>query len=77
MQRVDGFNNVYSERELVTPLQPAFAGQAYLLQEFYEAITSGKPVATRGQDNLRSLGLVFGALRSFETGANVALPFQP
>jgi predicted dehydrogenase len=58
---------------LVPPSQPAYADQAYLLHEFYEAVTNGRRPATTCQDNIRSLAIVFGALRSFETGGVVRL----
>jgi predicted dehydrogenase len=46
-------------------------GQAYLLQEFYEAVTEGKPAVTTCQDNIKSLGIVFDVVQSFETGTVV------
>jgi len=42
--------------------------QAYLLHEFYEAVTQGKPAVTTCQDNIKSLGIVFDVVHSFETG---------
>jgi predicted dehydrogenase len=42
--------------------------QAYLLQEFYEAVMEGKPPVTTCQDNLKSLGIVFDVVQSFESG---------
>lgn len=42
--------------------------QAYLLHEFYEAVTQGKPAVTTCQDNIKSLGIVFDVVQSFETG---------
>jgi len=56
------------EPVLVTPASPPRTGQAYLLQEFYEAVTTGKPPATTCQDNLKSLAIVFDVVKSFETG---------
>lgn len=55
----------------VAPVQLARDGQAYLLQEFYEAVTTGKPPVTTCQDNIKSLGIVFDVVKSFETGAVV------
>jgi hypothetical protein len=43
-------------------------GQAYLLHEFYEAVTQGKPAMTTCQDNIKSLAIVFDVVKSFETG---------
>ncbi len=45
--------------------------QSYLLHEFYEAVTQGKPPVTTCQDNIKSLGIVFDVVESFETGAVV------
>jgi len=45
-----------------------YTHQAYLLHEFYEGVTTGKPPITTGADNLHSLGMVFDTIRSFETG---------
>lgn len=42
--------------------------QAYLLHEFYEAVTQGKPAVTTCQDNIKSLGIVFDVVQSFESG---------
>jgi predicted dehydrogenase len=65
-QRPDG--------ELVTvpTLEPKRLGQAYLLHEFYEAVVLGKPAVTTCQDNIKSLGIVFDVIQSFESGAPVA-----
>ena len=41
----------------------ALEGQAYLLDEFYRAVTGGEPVGTTCQDNIRSLGIVFDVVR--------------
>ena len=50
-----------------------YANQAYLLHEFYQAVSTGSRPATTCQDNLRSLAMVFDAIRSFET----ELPVTP
>jgi predicted dehydrogenase len=42
--------------------------QAYLLHEFYEAVTQGKLAVTTCQDNIKSLGIVFDVVQSFESG---------
>lgn len=52
----------------VAPVKMELEGQAYLLQEFYEAVTSGSAPATTCQDNIKSLAIVFDVVRSFETG---------
>jgi predicted dehydrogenase len=52
----------------IEPAAPARTGQSYLLQEFYEAVCEGKPPVTTCYDNLKSLGIVFDVVKSFETG---------
>lgn len=52
----------------VEPIAMAHTDQAYLLHEFHSAVTTGAAPATTCQDNIRSLGMVFDTIRSFETG---------
>jgi predicted dehydrogenase len=56
----------------VAPVQREREGQAYLLDEFYRAVTQGDSVATDCQDNIRSLAIVFDVVESFETGQVVS-----
>ncbi len=63
--------NEYSELTIVNPVAMTHTAQAYLLHEFYEAVTHGKPAATTCQDNIKSLAIVFNTVKSFETGAPV------
>lgn len=44
---------------------------AYLLHEFYEALTKGIIPATICQDNIKTMNMIFDTKRSFETGASV------
>ena len=46
--------------------------QEYLLDEFYQAVMHGKPPVTTCQDNIKSLGIVFDIVRSFESGATIS-----
>ena len=64
-----GSNDAY----LVTPVQAKLTDQAYLLNEFYEAITTGRTPETTAQDNIHSLAIVFAALRSFATNGVVEI----
>ncbi len=67
-----GYNhNLNAPVALVPPVEMNRQAQAYLLHEFYEAVTQGKPPATTCQDNIKSLGIVFDVVRSFESGAVV------
>ena len=42
--------------------------QAYLLHEFYTAVIHHTPAVTTCQDNIKSLGIVFDVVQSFESG---------
>jgi predicted dehydrogenase len=55
----------------VKPLELTHVAQAYLLHEFYQAVTQHKAVATTCQDNIKSLGIVFDVIKSCETGEPV------
>jgi predicted dehydrogenase len=55
----------------VKPVEPAYVAQAYLLHEFYEAVTQHKAAATTCHDNIKSLGIVFNVVKSCETGQPV------
>lgn len=64
---------VQEEAVLVEPVSVPRVAQAYLLHEFYEAVTQRIIPATTCQDNIKSLGIVFGVVESFETGQRVSL----
>ena len=64
-QRPDG------EVKSVPTLELPRLAQAYLLHEFFEAVTLGIPPMTTCQDNIKSLGIVFDVIQSFEDGAVV------
>lgn len=59
----------------VPPLDPRdrVGGHLGVLQDFVAATRGGRPPETAGSDNLRSLAMVFGAIRSVETGLPVAI----
>jgi predicted dehydrogenase len=59
------------EPAAIAPAQPVHTGQAYLLQEFIAAVRGERMPVTTCQDNLKSLGIVFDVIRSFETGQPV------
>jgi predicted dehydrogenase len=61
----------------VPTLEPPRLSQVYLLNEFYEAVTTGKPPVTTCQDNLKSLGIVFDVIQSFVSGTVVHSSTQP
>lgn len=70
---VDDFHNVHTGIETLAPVTLPRSAQAYLLHEFYEAVTQGRAPATSCQDNLKSLGMVFNVVESFETGQVITL----
>ncbi len=65
--------NVHGERRVVPLLEMEREGQDYLLHEFCEAVTKGKPVATPAQDNIRTVELVFAVVRACDSGETVKL----
>ena len=56
-----------AEPTLVETVSMTRTDQDYLLHEFYEAVTQDKPPVTTCQDNIKSLGIVFDVVQSFET----------
>jgi predicted dehydrogenase len=48
-------------------------GHVGVIRDFVEAVRTGVPPETRGDDNIRSLAMVFGAIESAETGRRVAI----
>jgi len=61
------------ELEKVPLLSCERTGQAYLLHEFFLALTEGCIPRTRGADNIKSLEMVFGAIEAVHTGNIVRL----
>lgn len=62
----DGLEPAVGEAVVVEPVVMQHEGQAYLLNEFYEAVMHGKPPVTTCQDNIKSLGIVFDVVESFQ-----------
>jgi predicted dehydrogenase len=60
----------------VPPLDPAdrVGGHVGIIRDFVAAVESGRPPETRGEDNIKSLAMVFAAIESAETGRKVAIP---
>ena len=59
--------NVHAEKREIPLIPMARAGQAYLLQEFYEAVTGGGATGTTAQDNLKTMELVFGVVAACDS----------
>jgi predicted dehydrogenase len=62
-----------TEAVTVPALDPAdrVGGHLGILQDFVAAIAAGKAPETRGEDNIRSLAMVFGAIASSTAGQRV------
>jgi len=60
---------------MIPPLDPAdrVGGHLGVIQDFLRAIETGTPPETRGDENIRSLAMVFGAIESAETGRVIDL----
>jgi predicted dehydrogenase len=58
----------HDSRHRIAPIDVPRQAQAYLLHEFYEAVTKGVLPATTCQDNIKSLAIVFDTITSFESG---------
>ena len=52
----------------VPPADTQFHNQAYLAQEFYDAVTNGGSTGTPVQDNINSIQMVFDVIASSEAG---------
>ena len=63
-------NETFDEVPVPAGGRPA---QSETLHRFAEAIRTGIPAETSGQDNIRSLGIVLGAIRSTREGRTVTL----
>ena len=63
----------HGEKRQIPLIKMPREGQDYLLQEFYEAVTQGKPVATTAQDNIHTMEFVFGVVEACNTGSALAL----
>jgi len=64
---VDGRTEHHTKRE-IDPVPMERQAQDYLLHEFYEAVTQGKPTGTPAQDNIHTVEFVFGVVKSADTG---------
>lgn len=70
----EGYRNTLHEDLIeVAPVQLPRVAQAYLLHEFYEAVTVGRTPATTAQDNLKSLAMVFRTVEAFKSGGRAAI----
>lgn len=63
--------NIHDEKQAVPLVAMERQSQDYLLHEFYEAVTQGKPTGTPAQDNIHTIEFVFGVVHSCDTGEAV------
>lgn len=52
-------------------------GHAGVIRDFVDAVAAGGVPETRGEDNIRSLAMVFGAIESATTGRRVPIDIPP
>jgi predicted dehydrogenase len=62
----------------VPPLDESdrIGGHLGVIEDFVRAVENGAEPETRGADNIKSLGMVFAAIESAETGRRVDIPVQ-
>jgi predicted dehydrogenase len=69
-----GFLRPLKDVAVSPPPHPAQThGHASVIAEFLDAIAAGRPPETAGNDNIKSLAMVFGAIESARTKARVAI----
>lgn len=61
------------EEEVVPLITLPRSDQAAVLTDFADAVRAGRPAPTTARDNLRSIEMVFAAVRAAETGVPVTL----
>ncbi len=70
-------NIIYDELREIPLIDAADTGQGAILDGFMDAVMNGGATpATTCVDNIKSLGMVFGAVQSFESGQVIALPLS-
>jgi predicted dehydrogenase len=65
------YHTGYGNLMQIPLVDPPLQAQDYLLREFYEAVTTGKPPATSAQDNIHTIDFVFDAVDSADSGAPI------
>jgi predicted dehydrogenase len=59
--------------EIEQPTQPPLTAQAYVLDEFVRCAQAGTQPATGAMDNIRSVAMVFAAVKAMKTGRKVTI----
>ncbi len=68
-----GLASVHDEKREIPLVSMEREGQDYLLQEFFEAVTTGASTATTAQDNIHTMEFVFGVVEACNSGKMVRL----
>ncbi len=68
-----GLASVHDEKREIPPVSMEREGQDYLLQEFFESVTTGASTATTAQDNIHTMEFVFGVVEACDSGKMVRL----
>ena len=68
-----GQSSIHDERREIPLTVMEHESQDYLLQEFYDAVTLGEPVATTAEDNIHTMALVFGVVAACDSGKRFTL----
>lgn len=55
----------------MTPEEPPLRGQHFVIQEFIEAVKTGRRPNTDVGDNIKSVSMVFATVKAMETGRTV------
>ena len=68
-----GQSSIHDERREIPLVGMERESQDYLLHEFYEAVTQGETVSTTAQDNIHTMGFVFGVVEACDSGETITL----
>ena len=73
--RVHSVPKLYTvaKTEILKHSGPRLSGQSYILDEFIRCVKLRKQPATSVQDNIRSVGMVFAAVKAMQTGRKVSV----
>ena len=71
--KTGAFFSEFQDVPVTIPDTPKRDGHAGCIREFVECVRTGRVPETVGTDNIKSLAMVFGAIRSAETGRRIAI----
>ena len=71
--KTGGFHSEFAEVPVSVPDTPKKDGHTGCIREFVNCVREGRTPETVGTDNIKSLAMVFGAIRSAETGRRVTI----